>query len=186
MSDNLRTFTAAVYGFDAVVNRVPADGWDAPSACEGWTARDLVQHQCAVLNGVAAIAQTGAMAKPAPPEDMSDPAAVWAETRENLLAALDQPGVLSQQGPFWFDAADVDDLIGVVQWDPLAHTWDLAQAHGQPWALDERAAAHSLAWVEASQAMLNESGRTQAAVAVADDASTAEKFLAATGRQPTS
>ncbi len=184
MSDNLQTFTAAVYGFDAVVNRVPADGWDAASACEGWTARDLVQHQCAVLNGVAAIAQTGAMAKPSPPEDMTDPAAVWAETRRNVLSALDQPGVLAQQGPFWFDTADVDDLIGVVQWDPLAHTWDLAQAHGQACSLDEAAAAKSCEWVESAQAMLNESGRTATACEVPADASTADKFLAATGRQP--
>ena len=56
MSDNLRLFTQAVYAFDAVVRRTADDQWSAATPCEGWDARDLLQHQCAVLNGVAAMA----------------------------------------------------------------------------------------------------------------------------------
>ena len=116
MSENLRNFTAAVYGFDAVVQRMPEEAWDADSACEGWSGRDLLQHQCAVLNGVTAVAGTGQMAKPTPPEDVSDPVATWNQCRDELLSTLDQPGVLQQQGPFWFDAPTVDAMIGIVSW----------------------------------------------------------------------
>ena len=68
MSENLRNFTKAIYGMDAVVQRVPVDAWDNGSPCEGWTARDVVGHQAGVLNGVAQIARTGEMAMPVPPD----------------------------------------------------------------------------------------------------------------------
>ena len=184
MSENLRNFTTAVYGFDAVVQRMPADQWDADCACDGWSARDLVQHQCAVLNGVAAVASTGAMAAPTPPEDVSDPVATWNATRDGVLAALDGQGVLAQEGPFWFNAPTVDEMIGIVQWDPLAHSWDLAQTCGLDACSDEGGAAVSLGRIQSMQPMLTESGRTAEPVEVGADASIVDQFLAATGRQP--
>lgn len=184
MSENLRNFTAAVFGFDAVVQRMPSDAWDAPSACDGWSGRDLLQHQCAVLNGVAAVAGTGKMAKPTPPEDVSDPVSTWNECRDGLLATLDQPGILNQEGPFWFDAATVDDMIGVVQWDPLAHAWDLAQTCGMAACLNEGVAANSLTKIEAMQPMLVETGRIGEPIPVPADAPASARFLGATGRNP--
>lgn len=184
MSENLRNFTAAVYGFDAVVQRMPADAWDAPSACEGWSGRDVLQHQCAVLNGVAAVASTGQMAKPTPPEDVSDPVATWNACRTDLLAALDEPGVLQQEGPFWFNAETVDAMIGIVQWDPLGHTWDLAQTCGIDACLDEHVAEVSLQTILGMQPMLEETGRTGPPVDVPADAPASARFLGATGRTP--
>lgn len=184
MSENLRNFTTAVYGFDAVVQRMPADAWDAPSACEGWSGRDLLQHQCAVLNGVAAVASTGQMAKPTPPDDVSDPVATWNACRSELLAALDAPGVLQQEGPFWFDAATVDAMIGIVQWDPLGHTWDLAQTCGMDACIDEQVAEASLQTILSMQPMLEETGRTAAPVDVPADAPASARFLGAIGRNP--
>jgi uncharacterized protein (TIGR03086 family) len=184
MSQNLRTFTASVYGFDAVVQRMPAEAWDAPSACEGWSGRDLLQHQCAVLNGVTAVASTGAMARPTPPDDVSDPVATWIHCRDELLAALDQPGVLQQQGPFWFDAPTVDDMIAIVAWDPLAHAWDLAATCGMDPCLNETVAEAVLPTIEAMQPMLEKTERTGPAVEVAADAAASTRFLALTGRNP--
>ena len=184
MSENLRNFTAAVYGFDAVVQRLPAEAWDAPSACEGWSGRDLLEHQVAVLNGVRMVAESGAMAKPTPPDDVSDPVATWNECRESLLAALDQPGVLQQEGPFWFNAPTVDDMIGIVQWDPLAHAWDLAKTCDVDACLNETVAASSLETILGMQDMLVESGRTGPPVEVPADAPASVRFLGATGRQP--
>lgn len=184
MSENLRAFTQAVYAFDAVVRRMPSEGWDAPSACEGWNGRDVVEHQCAVLNGVAAIARTGEMAMPTPPEDVSDPVATWAATRDELLAALDQHGALAQAGPFWFDTADVDALIGFVAWDPLTHAWDLARCADLDPGLDPVLVERVMADVEPMQPMLTKSGRTAEAVAVADDADVIDRYLGLVGRTP--
>lgn len=184
MSQNLRNFSAAVFGFDAVVQRMPADAWDKPSACEGWSARDLLQHQCAVLNGVAQVARTRAMAAPKAPEDVSDPVATWNECRDAVLAALDAPDTLNTQGPFWFDAPTVDALIGIVAWDPLAHSWDLAQTCGMEACLNETVAQATLDTILPMQGMLEETDRIGAPVEVPADASAGDRFLAATGRQP--
>lgn len=183
MSKNLRQFTKAVYAFDAVVNRVEADAWSNQTPCEEWDARALVEHQCAVLRGVADVARTGAMARPNPPEDMSDPVAAWTETRDSVLSVLDSAGTLGQQGPFWFDAATVDDMIGIVTWDPLVHSWDLAKATGQDAAMDEALVRASMATLEPMAGMLAKSGRTAEAIAV-DSSAVIDQYLGLVGRDP--
>jgi len=184
MSENLRTFTQAVYAFDAVVQRTAGDQWGNDTPCDGWDARQLLEHQCAVLNGVQRIAETGAMARPTPPASMDDPQAVWADTRDRLLASLDRQGALAQQGPFWFDLATVDDLIGTVMWDPVAHAWDLAQATGQPHGISEDLAEAAIAVIEPVADSMAESGRTAGVLEAAADASAIDRYLALTGRSP--
>jgi len=183
MSQNSRKFVQAVLAFDGVVQRTPADAWDNATPCEGWTARELVQHQCAVLNGVAAVASTGAMAAPSAPEDVSDPKATWCATRDSVLSALDQQGVLGQQGPFWFDSPTVDDMVGIVAWDPVTHAWDLAQAVGVHHGLDDALVQACHATVEPMSGMLVESGRTAAVLEAGADASVLDRYLALVGRQ---
>ena len=99
MSENLRNFTKALYGMDAVVRRVPEDRWDAPSPCEGWSARDVVAHQVGVLRGLAGTVRSGEMVLPAEPQDRSDPLALWHGVRDEVIEALDRPGTLQQARP---------------------------------------------------------------------------------------
>ena len=39
MSESIERYERTAAGFDQRVSAVPADKWDAPSPCEGWTAR---------------------------------------------------------------------------------------------------------------------------------------------------
>jgi uncharacterized protein (TIGR03086 family) len=183
MSQNSRNFVRAVHAFDAVVQRTDVSAWQNATPCEGWTAIDLLEHQCAVLNGVAAVASSGQMAAPTPPVDMSDPQAAWRETRDTLLTALDQQGVLGKQGPFWFNAATVDEMIGIVMWDAVTHAWDLAQAVGQDHALDDALVQACYDVVAPMSDMLVDSGRTGPVVPVADDAPILDRYLGLVGRQ---
>lgn len=183
MSKNSRNFVQAVLAFDAVVQRVAPDAWTNPTPCEGWNATDLVEHQCAVLNGVSAVAETGEMAAPSPPQDMSDPVAAWSETRDRVMAAIDQQGVLAQQGPFWFKTPTVDDLIGTVMWDAVAHTWDLATAVGQDPALDDALAQAAYDVVAPLSEMMVKTGRTGPVIEVPDDAPILTRYLGLVGRQ---
>lgn len=183
MSQNSRNFVQAVLAFDAVVQRTDATAWQNDTPCDGWTAADLLEHQCAVLNGVTAVANSGQMAKPTPPADMSDPQAAWRETRDGVLQALDQQGVLNQEGPFWFNAATVDDMVGIVMWDAVTHSWDLAQAVGQHHGLDDALVQACYDVVAPMSDMLVESGRTGPVVEVASDAPILERYLGLVGRQ---
>ena len=184
MSQNLRDFTKALYGMDAVVQRVPDDAWDAPSPCEGWSARDVVAHQVGVLDGVTHMAGGNEMILPAMPEDRSDPRALWAEGRDRVLAALDQEGALHHEGKYWFGPMTIDQLIGVVQWDPLTHSWDLAVAAGIDAVIDERLAQSSYDRISAMRESLAKMRLIGEEVAVADDADIVSRYLGLVGRDP--
>ncbi len=186
MSENLRYFTKAVYGMDAVVRRVDEGRWDEASPCEGWSARDVVAHQVGVLRGLAETVRTGTMARPMEPEERSDPLALWASGRDEVLEALDRPGRLQQHGRFWFGEMTVDELIAVVQWDPLTHAWDVATATGQPAHLDPELAQRSFDTISAMRPSLAK--RELVApdpVDVGDDADIVSRYLALVGRDPT-
>ena len=43
-TDTMAAYRRAQDCFDAVIAAVPADKWDAPSACAGWTVRDVAGH----------------------------------------------------------------------------------------------------------------------------------------------
>ncbi|MEM7339199.1 MAG: TIGR03086 family metal-binding protein [Actinomycetota bacterium] len=185
MSQNLRSFTEAIYAFDAVVSRIGADNWDASTACEGWTARDLVEHQCAVINGVSGCAETGEMVAPTPSDSIDDPVVMWRASRDRVLAALDQPGVLQQQGPFWFKTETIDDLIGIVMWDPTTHAWDLAWGQDDvDHALNPALVERVMATVEPMMPMLVKSGRTGESVDLPANASVVDRYIAMVGRNP--
>ncbi|MCP9972699.1 maleylpyruvate isomerase N-terminal domain-containing protein [Actinomadura madurae] len=47
MAHNLSGYHRALDLFEGLVAGVPRDGWDAPSPCEGWTARDVAGHVAA-------------------------------------------------------------------------------------------------------------------------------------------
>lgn len=184
MSENLRHYITAIYGFDAVIRRVPDDGWDAASPCEGWTARDVVLHQIGVFDAVASMARTGELARPAPPESVEDLVAAWTESRDGLLESLDHPDVLRRRGPYWFGAMTIDNLLGVVMYDPLAHAWDVATAVGIDHHCSEGVATAALVRIEEISATLREFGLIGEPVEVPAESDALTRFLGLVGRHP--
>lgn len=119
MSQNLRNYTKALYGFDAVVQRVPADQWDAPSPCEGWSARDVLVHQVGVINAVAQMARTGAVAWPDSAGPGDDPVGLWNACRDRFFDSVDRPDTITRVGSYWFGESPFDEVLAFAQWDPL-------------------------------------------------------------------
>ena len=111
-----------------MVQRVPADRWGAASPCEGWSASDVVAHCAGVIDAIAQMARSGAGAAPQMPDPGDDVVGLWNAARDNLLEALDHPGVLGQVGEYWFGESTIDDVLAFAQWDPLVHAWDVGQA----------------------------------------------------------
>ena len=81
-------------------------------------------------------------------EDAGDPAAQWQATRDGVLAAIDGAD-LSAEDKYWFGPMSFENFVGMVQWDPLTHAWDLAQASGNPIDLPDDLCEASLARVQA-------------------------------------
>lgn len=129
IADRHRKLAAA---FTARVEAVPAQRWDNPSPCEGWTARDVVGH---VIDVAHMYFQLIGHEQPRGPSVHDDPVAAWATTRDAVQAALEDPVVATteydgQFGRKSFEAG-IDQLLC---FDLLVHAWDLARATG----LDER------------------------------------------------
>jgi uncharacterized protein (TIGR03086 family) len=179
MSERLRRFTKAVYGFDAVVRRVDPARWDDPSPCEDWTARDLVQHQVDVMNMVA----TGAGGEPGVAAE-DDPVSRWAAARDAVLAALDTQGALQTETDTPFGRMPVDRLVGILAVDPLAHTWDLAMAAGLEPVLDPDLCERGAAQLEKAGDLIRGPGLYGPAIEVARDADPVTRFVAVAGRTP--
>lgn len=184
MSQELRNYTTALYGMDAVVQRVPSDSWDADSPCEGWCARDVVAHACGVMNAIETMARTGENALPGTPDPGDDPVELWNRSRDSLLDALDQPGVTEQRGTYWFGESTIDDILAFAVWDPLGHAWDLGRATGLEAFGSDAVAEASIAVIGANADMLRTMGLMGDPVEIADDAPAYARFLALTGRDP--
>ena len=78
-------YQAALRPLTAVVEAVAPDRWDAPSPCEGWTARDVVAHM--VQNQREMLTGHGADLGDAP-DLAADPAGAWREHAGRVLGVL--------------------------------------------------------------------------------------------------
>ena len=181
MSRNLRDFSLAVHGFDAVVRRCPESAWTSASACDGWTGADVVEHFIGVASGVIALA-SGAEIKPEKPS--GDPAADWMRVRDALLESLDVPGCLQREGDTPFGHMTVDRFIGILGVDPLCHTFDLAVAGGVDAALDPRLVERYHGNLRKAGDALRIPGMFGPEVEAPADATPAEAFIAFAGRDP--
>ncbi|WP_428119657.1 TIGR03086 family metal-binding protein [Candidatus Poriferisodalis sp.] len=184
MSDNLANLTRAIELFDSVCAQVPSEAWDNDSPCEGWTARDVLRHQCGVLDALASIARTGELSFPTMPDAPADPAARWAETRDGVTEALNLPGALDHEGKWWFGPMSVEALLGVVSWDPLTHSWDIAQAAGIDVELPADLCEISLNTIKSMGEGPRKMKLITDPVEISDDAPIADRYLAYVGRQP--
>ncbi len=183
MSENLRTFVKALYGFDAVVSRVPATAWSNESPCEGWTATDVVAHNIGMNHMITGF--TNAVDAVGPAHDaVIDAPTAWGESLDTVLAAIDSKGALQVEASTPWGDMPVDTFLGFAWVDPLTHTWDLACATGQDAALDSLLCGRGLAQLERAGDSLRGSGAFGPAVEVADDASVVDRFIAITGRDP--
>ena len=136
------------------------------------------------MNAIEAMARTGQNALPEMPDPGDDPVGLWNSSRDALLEALDQPGVLDQRGNYWFGESSIDDILAFSVWDLLSHAWDLGRATGlEPHGSDDVAAA-SMEVIGANADTLRSMGLMADPVEIADDASAYNRFLALTGRNP--
>ena len=169
--------------FARAVAAVPEDRWSSPSPCEGWTARDVVEHVCSTQGMF-----LGFVDEPAGdgPPVAEDPVGAWQTHADAVQAVLDDPATPEtafsnpHTGEMPLDVA-VDRFYTV---DVFMHTWDLTRATGQDDALDPGLAAELLAGMEPIDELLRSSGQYGRRVAVPDDAPVQDRLVAFIGRDP--
>ncbi|MFB4320303.1 TIGR03086 family metal-binding protein [Actinomadura sp. 21ATH] len=153
MSGQAGRFRAAADGFAARIAAVPPGGWDAPSPCPGWSARDVAAHVISETRRIAATVRgtspepvhgVGLAAMGTPPRVESDAALgdAWARVSADLTAAIDDPACRAAKLPTPVGETPFADVAEALPEDVLVHTWDLARATGGDERLDPGLVAH--------------------------------------------
>ncbi|WP_050067458.1 TIGR03086 family metal-binding protein [Rhodococcus sp. RD6.2] len=163
------------------VAAVPADRWDSTSPCEGWTARDVLQHVIDVQS--MPLTPVGLSLPPAPAVD-DDPLGAWTATRDAVQAILDDP----RHANLEYDssmgrttaAATFDAFIC---FDLAIHRWDIARATGADETIPAEELAAAAALADRMGDMIRSSGVCGPVVEVPADADEQTRVLGRLGRR---
>ena len=172
-------FAELADGFSSAVAVVPDDGWDAPSPCEGWTARDVVSHvietQRSFLTG------HGVDLGAAP--DPTAPAEAWDRHRSSVAAALADPAVAGRSYDGHFGPTTVGDtMVRFYGFDLTAHRWDVAAAAGFDWRFSDEDLDFLDTGADGFGPALYAEGICKPGVEAGDDADRQARVLAKLGR----
>ncbi|RJK94812.1 TIGR03086 family metal-binding protein [Vallicoccus soli] len=168
------------------VAHVPADRWDAPTPCEGWSVRDLVGHLVSEHLWAPYLLEGGTVEEAGDRFDGDllgdDPARAWDRAEEGSAAA--------------WSAADLDSTVHLSSGDAPAreyadqmlldltvHGWDLARGAGLDERLEPRLVRHALRWAQDNEAMVSGSGLFGERQEPASD-DPQDQLLALLGRRP--
>ncbi len=134
MSDIAERYARISAQFTERVRAVPADAWDNPSPCEGWTARDVVGH---LTEWIPAFFGSQGVDFPAVPSVATDPVGAWETVQRTIADALADPALATRQLTTPFSTQSLAETVDmIVTGDVFTHTWDLARATGQDDTLD--------------------------------------------------
>ena len=170
-------YEAAARPLSAVLDAVPATAWDAPSPCDGWSARDVVAHVVTTQREL--LTTHGAELGPAP--DLTDPAAAF---RAHSTEVLGLVGELAEQA---YDGFFGPTTVGATLeqfyvWDMVVHRWDVARATGGDETLTDAELDRTEAGADGFGEALHVDGICAPAVPAPDGADRQTRVLARLGR----
>lgn len=122
--------TAAAGPLSRLVQAVPADMWDRPSPCEGWSAGDVVTH---IVDSQQDFLRDRGFGEPAtdPAGRAGAVARRWADHERRLLDLVARPEVTEAAFDGFFGPTTVGaTLLRFYVPDMLVHRWDVATAVG--------------------------------------------------------
>lgn len=151
---------------------------DAPTGCEEWDVRTLINHMIETQKFFASSARGEEASPPGPmPPDLvgnGDPVESFRAVVEETRDAFSEPGVIEKTGP----------SLGIAFCDSLIHGWDLANATGQDATMPDDLAAAAYSMLDGRLTPEQRKSAFKPEVSVPDSASNQDKLVAYTGRQP--
>jgi uncharacterized protein (TIGR03086 family) len=173
----------------AIVAGIQPDQLASATPCTEWTVRDVLNHVTGTIQMFSARAQ----------DEVSDwdpfgvPADVVGDDVSATYAAATAESVAAwrKRGTDGLVTLNVGDLpaevaLAIQFTDNLVHAWDVARATGQAFDVPENLVAAAWDFLDGnvSEEGRGERNNFQAVVEVAADASTLDRLIAYTGRQP--
>lgn len=194
MDDLLEKYRTGQALFTERVHAVADNQWQQPTPDREWTVAELVTHvidehrwAAPLLHGqdleTAAKIVEGTRSLPVDGGVGANLAEEWDAAAVSSADAFTADGALERTVELSRGTTAVRDYISEMIFDLVVHSWDLARAIGYSEALPDDLVA---AVYEAAKKFgdLSSSGFFDAPVDVPDDASTLEKLIALTGRDP--
>lgn len=173
-----RTVAAAL---TALVDRVPAAAWASASPCEGWSARDVLEHMVSTQRDFCARHD---LALGPAPDLTSDPAGGWRAHASQLDAVLADDEVPARGYDGYFGPTTLGaDLEQFYVWDMLVHRSDIAAATGADAGLTEAELDDVEAGADSFGPALHSEGICGPPVEVPADADRQARVLARLGRR---
>jgi uncharacterized protein (TIGR03086 family) len=169
--------------FSDTVDAVPPDRWDDASPCEGWSARDVVQH---VIDTEIGMLERVGLAPDPPPADAT-PSARWSAIRDLVQEALDDPERAGREYDGFFGRTTFEKTIDAFGcFDLLVHRWDLARGTGNTSheTMPPEEVTRAFEMGHSLGDNLRQTGVCGPEVEIADDADEQTRLLAFLGRQP--
>ncbi len=132
------------------VAAVPEDRWSAPTPCEDWDARALLDHVVATQSLFAGF--VGRELQPGP-SVADDPLGAWVTARDQTQAALDDPALAEVAFDGFLGRSTFEEGVDrFLSFDLVVHRWDLARAAG----LDDEIPAEDLAALQVALDRMSE------------------------------
>jgi uncharacterized protein (TIGR03086 family) len=162
-----------------VVAGIRPDQLDAPTPCDDYTVRGVLEH---MISGATDFAAAYRGTSPAEC-DLHDPLGSFGDVLGDLVAAISAPGALDQTVEAPFGAVPGDTFARFVVLDGLVHGWDLAMATGQHYAPPDELVTAVDAFARDAIDPLRDGQTFADAVEPAPDASPIERLARYTGRR---
>ena len=180
MHPTLEQFSLFADRLSTVVDTASAAGWEAPSPCAGWTARDVVDHVVDSQRDFLARQElsTGDRPDGTPPE-------VWSTHLAAVRRVLGDGAVLDREFDSYFGPSTIGETLATFfNLDLVIHRWDLARSFGDTTNFSDAEMDHVEACLDQLGDNIYAHGACAPAVPVADDASRQNRLIARTGRDP--
>jgi uncharacterized protein (TIGR03086 family) len=183
MPEPVADYETAASGFASVLAQCRDEDLSRPSPCEGWTAKDIVDH---VTGGPPYYADAWGGQAPDVPDE-ADRATRYQAGYQALADTCRQPGVLDQMvtSPLG-DGGEIPAgmMFGILTSDTLIHTWDLARSIGLDVELDQDLLQRTWDGLIPIEAMVRRPEVFGPAVEIDDSASLQDRAMAWFGRHP--
>jgi uncharacterized protein (TIGR03086 family) len=182
------TYQRAQDSLAAVLEAVPGDRWDTPSACSEWTVRDVAGHLVwgqlqlrAWATGEPDPSPAGAPGTPDPATMTGDdPVATWQAARAACDPVLTEQALARTTTITGMGEVPVAAVVALLVTDITTHAWDIAHGLGMPLELDRELVAFSFDWARAN--MVRQPGFFGPELTPPADADEQTRLLAYLGR----
>ncbi|MFI0820698.1 TIGR03086 family metal-binding protein [Streptomyces sp. NPDC021098] len=175
----------------ALLSGVSDDQLGAPTPCGTYSVGDLLDHFMGLAIGMRQAAEKNTDQEAGPAPGQGQAARLDPDWRQELPRRLDAMADAWRDPAAWQGSTQAGgvtlpaEVMGVVALDELVvHGWDLARATGQPFDCDPRSTEAIIGWLAAFPDDVRDGRAFGPAVTVPQDASSLDRAVALSGRDP--